>query len=255
MNRPIRDWSGQRVWLLGASSGMGEALARALAARGARLAISARRADQLGALARDLAGAQVLPVDATAAGALEAARETLVAAWGGIDVGIYLAGAYQPMSIDHFDREVAQRMIEVNLVGAMSFAAALAPVLSQQRGGQIALVSSVAGYRGLPKALAYGPSKAALSNFAECLYLDLAPRGVSVRLICPGFVATPMTAGNDFHMPALITAEEAAREILAGFASTAFEMHFPKRFTRVLKFLRLLPHRLYFPIVRRVTGA
>jgi short-subunit dehydrogenase len=137
----------------------------------------------------------------------------------------------------------------------MAFAAALAPLLGRQGHGQLAFVSSVAGYRGLPKALVYGPTKAALINFAETLWLDLAPRGVGVRVINPGFVATPLTAQNDFAMPALITPDEAASEILRGFATDAFEIHFPKHFTRLLKLLRLLPHRLYFPLIRRLTGA
>jgi len=132
------------------------------------------------------------------------------------------------------------------------------PALLQSAGAgrtpHLSLVASVAGYRGLPRAMAYGPSKAALINFAETLYLDLAPRGVSVFLINPGFVATPLTARNDFEMPALISAEEAARRIIDGFASGRFEIHFPRRFTGVLKMLRMLPDRLYFHLISRRTG-
>ena len=113
----------------------------------------------------------------------------------------------------------------------------------------------MAGYRGLPNALAYGPTKAALINLAEVLYLDLAPCGVGVSLINPGFVATPLTAQNSFHMPALITPETAARAIVQGWAAGEFEIHFPKRFTRFLKALRLLPDALYFKAVRRVVHA
>ena len=118
----------------------------------------------------------------------------------------------------------------------------------------IALVGSVAGYGGLPKATVYGPGKAALINFAETLYLDLAPAGVSVFLVNPGFVATPLTAQNDFTMPALMTPEAAAEAMLAGFARGDFEIHFPRRFTMVLKLLRLLPRRLYFALIHRLTG-
>ena len=131
--------------------------------------------------------------------------------------------------------------------------AAVLPGFVQSGQGHVSLVGSVAGYRGLPKALAYGPSKAALINFAETLYLDLAPRGVSVFIINPGFVATPLTAQNDFDMPALISAEDAARRIVRGFAGGAFEIHFPQRFTRVMKLLRWLPDRLYFSLVSRGT--
>ena len=128
------------------------------------------------------------------------------------------------------------------------------PHLLAQRGGHLSLVSSVAGYRGLPKALAYGPTKAALINLAETLYLDLAPLGIGVSIVNPGFVRTPLTAGNEFHMPALITPEQAAREILAGLARGKFEIHFPKRFTRWLKLMRHLSYGAYFAAVRRSTG-
>lgn len=255
MNAPIRDWQGQRVWLMGASSGIGEALARALAAAGACVALSARRAERIATIARDLPGALVLPCDATDAAAIAQTRDRLAAAWGGVDVAIYLAGDYAPMRAWDYAPQAAAHMVAVNFAGAMTFAAALAPLLLKQGAGQIAFVSSVAGYRGLPKALVYGPTKAALINFAETLWLDLAPRGVGVRVINPGFVATPLTAQNDFAMPALITPQQAADEILRGFATDAFEIHFPKRFTRLLKLLRLLPHRLYFPLIRRLTGA
>jgi NAD(P)-dependent dehydrogenase (short-subunit alcohol dehydrogenase family) len=118
----------------------------------------------------------------------------------------------------------------------------------------VAIVSSVAGYRGLPNALAYGPTKAALINLAEALYLDLAPKGIGVHLVDPGFVDTPLTEQNKFSMPALISADAAARELLRGLARGEFETHFPKRFTRWLKLLRLLPYPLYFAAVRRYTG-
>jgi short-subunit dehydrogenase len=122
-----------------------------------------------------------------------------------------------------------------------------------RRQGHISLVSSVAGFRGLPQSLAYGPTKAALIHLAETLYLDLQPQGLGVSVINPGFVDTPLTAGNDFHMPALMSPDEAAQAIVQGWAKGEFEIHFPKRFTRVMKLLRLLPYRLYFALVRRIT--
>jgi short-subunit dehydrogenase len=178
--------------------------------------------------------------------------------WQGVDLAIYIAGDYVPMRAWALDMAAAQRMIDVNLVGAVNFAACVVPQLLAQDNapvkGEIAFVASVAGYRGLPKSLIYGPTKAALINFAEALAIDLQPRGVGVRLINPGFVATPLTAGNDFAMPALQSSEEAAASIIAGYRSSAFEIHFPKRFTYVMKLLALLPARLYFPLVRRLTG-
>jgi NAD(P)-dependent dehydrogenase (short-subunit alcohol dehydrogenase family) len=256
MNPPIRDWQGRRVWLMGASSGIGEALARALAAAGARVApLGAARRAHCGPRRANCREALALPCDATDGEAMAGARDRLAADWGGVDVAIYLAGDYVPMRAWDYAPKAAARMVAVNFAGAMAFAAALTPLLLKQGNGQLAFVSSVAGYRGLPKALVYGPTKAALINFAETLWLDLAPRGIGVRVINPGFVATPLTAQNDFAMPALITPQQAAGEILRGFATDAFEIHFPKRFTRVLKLLRLLPHRLYFPLIRRLTGA
>lgn len=255
LNPKIVDWRGRRVWLIGASSGIGEALAVDLAARGALLALSARRAPTLEALAQRLgAKPRILPADVADRESLEVACRSLIASWGEIDLVIWLAGDYREMRVDSFDLAEARRLIEINLLAVYNGLDVLLPVFERQCAGGLALVSSVAGYRGLPKALAYGPGKAGLINLAESLYLDLQPRGVGVWLIDPGFVATPLTAQNAFRMPALISAEAAAREIVSGFASGGFEMHFPKRFTRWMKLLRILPERLYFRAVRAITG-
>ncbi len=250
MNPEITGWSGKRVWLVGASSGIGAALAGELARRGARVALSARSVDKLRALGID--GALLLPCDATDTASLAAARKRLLAAWRGVDLAIYLAGDYVPMRAADFDLAVAEHIVSVNFNGAMRLAATVLPDLPV--GGGIAFVASVAGYRGLPKALAYGPGKAALIHFAECLHLDLAPQGIGVWVVNPGFVATQLTARNDFAMPALLTPEQAALATVDGFRTGKFEIHYPKRFTRVMKLLALLPYGLYFPLVRRLTG-
>lgn len=251
MNPKITDWRGKRVWLVGASSGIGAALARRLALSGARLALSGRDAGKLAALAID--GALILPCDATDVANLAGARASLMRALGGVDLVVYLAGDYVPMRADNFDLGKAEKLFVVNFLGAARLSATVLSDLPV--GGGIAFVASVAGYRGLPKALAYGPGKAALIHFAECLHLDLAPRGVGVWVINPGFVATPLTAGNDFAMPALLTPEQAAAATLAGLRCGNFEIHYPKRFTCVMKLLALLPYRWYFPLIRRLTGA
>jgi short-subunit dehydrogenase len=249
-NPKITDWRGKRVWLVGASTGIGAAMAAELARRGARLALSARKADRLHALG--IADALLLPCDATDTTSLAAAREALLAEWGGVDLAVYLAGDYVPMSAGNFDLAMAERVVEVNFNGGMRLAAT---VLADLRpGGGIAFAASVAGYRGLPKALAYGPGKAALIHFAECLHLDLAQQGIGVWAINPGFVATRLTARNDFAMPALLTPEEAAIAAVDGFAAGRFDIHFPKRFTFVMKLLAHLPYSWYFPLVRRYTG-
>jgi len=164
------------------------------------------------------------------------------------------AGTYTPLRAWDLTTDSARRTVHTNLLGVMDGVAAVVPQMIRQRSGAIAIVGSVAGYRGLPKALAYGPSKAALINFAETLYLDLAPKGVSVFIINPGFVATPLTASNAFEMPALISPEEAARQIIAGWEAGKFEIHFPKRFTLWLKAMRLLGDGPYFAAIRRATG-
>jgi NAD(P)-dependent dehydrogenase (short-subunit alcohol dehydrogenase family) len=147
-----------------------------------------------------------------------------------------------------------EQHMAVNYHGALYVLDAVLPALLAQGHGHLSLVSSVAGYRGLPQSLAYGPSKAALTHLGEALYLDLQDSGIGVSVINPGFVETPLTAQNTFTMPALITPTQAAQHILQGWRDGLFEIHFPKRFTLWLQLLRVLPYRWYFSLVRRATG-
>ncbi|MEZ5701289.1 MAG: SDR family NAD(P)-dependent oxidoreductase [Burkholderiaceae bacterium] len=220
-----------------------------LGGQGARLALSSRKRSSLEAL--NIEGALLLPCDGTSPTRSLPRRRPWWPPWG-VDLVVYMAGGYEPMQADTLDVGVLERVVDVNFHGAVRLTAAVLPEL--KAGGGLALVASVAGYQGLPKSLAYGPGKAALIHFAECLHMDLAGKGVGVWVINPGFVSTRLTAKNDFKMPALISPEQAAQDILAGFASGGFEIHFPKRFTRLLKGLSLLPYRLYFPLVRKMTG-
>ncbi|MFN3544694.1 MAG: SDR family NAD(P)-dependent oxidoreductase [Thiobacillus sp.] len=252
LNPTLADWRDQRVWLIGASSGIGEATARLLMQRGARVALTSRNRDALHALGGGRA--HVAVADVTDRAGLAAAFDDICTRLGGIDVAIVNAGTHQPVRAWDLDAAAAEKLVQVNLTGAMNATALVAPYFSARGAGRLAITASVAGYGGLPTGLVYGATKAALINFAETLYLDLAPKGVAVHLINPGFVKTPLTDLNDFKMPALISADEAAREILAGIERGAFEIHFPKRFTRVLKLLKLLPYRLYFPLIHRATG-
>jgi NAD(P)-dependent dehydrogenase (short-subunit alcohol dehydrogenase family) len=253
INPPMRDWRGQRVWLIGASSGIGEATARALHAAGAQVVVSARNAVALDAWAAKHPGSAALALDVTDAAAVADAARALLAS-GGIDLVMYCAGHYREMRADAFDLAEIQRHWRVNFDGALYVLDALLPVLRRQGRGHISVVSSVAGFRGLPKSLAYGPTKAALINLAETLYLDLRHEGVGVSVVNPGFVETPLTAHNDFHMPGLITPDQAAQAILRGWAAGKFEIDFPKRFTFWMRLLRLLPSRPYFAAVARITG-
>ena len=258
LNPRITDWSGKAVWLVGASTGIGRATAHALHAAGARVTVSARSREALDAFVAEHPGSTAIALDATDRAAMAAAAAQIVARDGGIDLAMYCAGTYSAMRATDFNLDIALRHVQVNYDGALFLLDAVLPVLKAQatsgRGGHISLVSSVAGYRGLPQSLAYGPTKAALINLAENLYLDLQPLGIGASVINPGFVETPLTAQNEFKMPALITPEQAAQHILAGWRDGDFEIHFPKRFTSWLKAMRLLPYGLYFAAVRRSTG-
>lgn len=253
MNPRFTDWTGRRVWLVGASSGIGLATAQALHRAGARVVVSARQAQALQAFVDAHPGGQAVVADVTDAQALAQASEQ-VWSQGPVDLVVFCAGHYRPMRADALDLADALRHQDVNVGGAWHLLAAVLPRLLEQGHGHISLVSSVAGFRGLPKSLAYGPTKAALIHLAEVLYLDLQPRGIGVSLVTPGFVRTPLTAQNDFAMPALMEPAEAAQALLAGWARGDFLIDFPRRFTRVLRLMRCLPYRWYFWLVRRTTG-
>lgn len=260
MNPPLRDWRGLRVWVIGASSGIGAATASALQARGAQVLVSARNAAALEAfvvqhsgLAPAGAAPQAWPLDVTDADSV-ARTGSAILARGPLDLVLYCAGHYREMRATGLDMADLKRHLDINYSGALHVIQAVLPALVARGSGHVSLISSVAGFRGLPKSLAYGPTKAALTNLAETLYLDLEPLGLGVSVIHPGFVQTPLTAQNDFTMPALITPDQAAQAMISGWASGDFEIHYPKRFTRWMKLLRLLPYRAYFPAVRRFTG-
>lgn len=253
LNPPLRDWAGRRVWIVGASSGIGRAVAEALHARGATVLVSARQAGALQAFADAAPGRYALPLDVTDRAAVERAAAHAFAG-GPLDLVLFCAGHYRPQRATAIDTDELLRHQRVNVEGALHCVGACVPHLLAQGSGHLSLVGSVAGYRGLPQALAYGPTKAALAHLADGLFLDLRPRGIGVSLISPGFVATPLTAQNTFRMPALITPEQAADAMLRGWARGAFEIHFPRRFTVWLRALRCLPDRWYFALVHRATG-
>ena len=254
LNPRITDWNGQVVWLVGASSGIGLATAQLLHARGAKVIVSARNAAAIAAFEAAHQDSLGIALDATDRDAMASAVTRIVERFGRIDMALYCAGHYAALRATAFDLDQMLQHDKVNYVGALYLLDAVLPVLLRQKSGHISLVASVAGYRGLPNALAYGPTKAALINLAQTLYLDLQPQSIGVSVICPGFVETPLTAQNEFKMPALIQPEDAAREMLAGWAAGEFEIHFPKRFTRFLKAMGHLSDGLYFIAIRRVTG-
>ena len=256
MNPPITIWKGLRVWVVGASTGIGAAIAEELISRGARVALSARKREPLDAMAAKASAGNVmvLPLDVTVVDTVIAAHASATRAWGGFDLVLIVAGNYTPMRAFDLDTEKAKALFDVNVNGVYNVLAPVVPAFIAAGAGHIAIFSSVAGFRGLPQALVYGPSKAALINLAEGLYLDLAPKGIGVHVINPGFVKTPLTDQNEFKMPALISAEEAAISTLRGLERGEFETHFPKRFTRWFKLLRCAPYRWYFYLIHKVTG-
>lgn len=254
LNPRMTDWVGQRIWLVGASSGIGRATAHALHAQGAQVIVSARDGVALDAFVSQHPGAQAAVLDVTDAPAVNNAAQALFAQ-SALDTVVYCAGHYRAMTADRLDLPGLLRHNQVNYLGALHVLDAVLPKLLAQpegRRGHISLMASVAGYRGLPNSLAYGPTKAALINLAETLYLDLHDQGVGVSLINPGFVETPLTAQNDFKMPALISPAQAAEAILQGWARGQFEIHFPRRFTLWMKVLRCLPYTAYFALTRRL---
>ncbi len=258
LNPRFKSWAGRTVWLVGASTGIGRATAERLHTLGARVVLSARSAPALQEFVTAHPGSEAIPLDVTDRLAMREAAARIVRSHGRLDLAMYCAGTYAAMRADAFDLDVALRHDQVNYAGALHLLDAVLPQLLKQaqagEGGHISLVSSVAGYRGLPESLAYGPTKAALINLAEALYLDLHARGIGVSVINPGFVETPLTAQNAFKMPALITPAQAALEIVRGWERGEFEIHFPKRFTLWLKAMRHLGYGAYFAAVSRATG-
>ena len=262
LNPCMESWAGKTAWLVGASTGIGRATASALHAAGARVIVSARWREALDRFVAEHGRSDAIALDATDRDAMRDAAARIVSVHGRIDLAMYCAGTYKAQRATAFDLDVTLNHVQVNYVGALYLLDAVLPVMQAQAkaakpgasGGHISLVSSVAGFRGLPQSLAYGPTKAALINLAETLYLDLQPVGLGVSIINPGFVETPLTSQNQFKMPALITPEEAAREIMRGWKRGEFEIHFPKRFTFWMKALRHLGYGSYFAAVRRSTG-
>ena len=252
LNPLLKDWRARRVWLVGASTGIGRATASALHAKGATVFVSARSAQDLASFEAGHVGSTGLALDVTDHESVKLVAAQILAG-GPLDLVMFCAGYYRELGALDFNLPEMLRHQQVNYVGALNVLDAVLPALLRQGHGHVSLTGSVAGYRGLPRSLGYGPTKAALINLAETLYMDLQPQGLGVSLINPGFVETPLTASNRFHMPALITPAVAADRIVRGWAKGHFEIHFPRRFTLAMKGLALLPFGAYQAVVRRIT--
>jgi len=242
-------YPGAVVWITGASSGIGEALARELTGRGARVAITARRGDRLDEIAGDRMLA--VPADVTDLGAMRAAAARVEQEFGPIDLAVLNAGTWKQMDVTAWDTELFRRHVETNLMGMVHGIDAVLPGMRRRRGGVIAGVSSVAGYRGWPSSEAYGSTKAAEINLLESLRIDLLPLDIKVLTVCPGFVRSDLTAENTFRMPFLIDPPDAAARIADGIAREKAEIVFPLPMMMLMKATRLVPVRPWTALMSR----
>lgn len=238
----MTQFSGKTFWLIGASEGLGRALAKRLDGEGARVILSARNRDRLEQLRDELQNALVVPLDVTDTAAVQKAAASV----GPLDGVIYNAGAYEPMRATEWDSDAALRMSDVNFTGALRVLGEVVPGFVRQGRGDITLVGSLAGYRGLPAAIGYGASKAALVSLAETMRFDLKGTGVTVRLVNPGFIKTRLTAKNSFRMPMLMTPEAAAEHVLKAMRKRRFRTDFPAPFSWAIRCMDYLPDILVY---------
>ncbi|MDG1286898.1 MAG: SDR family NAD(P)-dependent oxidoreductase [Rickettsiales bacterium] len=242
----------EHIWIIGASSGIGEALAKELASQGATLILSARRQEELETLNGELGGDHsVVPLDVSDSDAVQKAFKDVSLHTPKLDRVIFMAALYRPNDVDKMDVEFAKKLVEVNLLGAIYVTYATLPIFDKQKAGQLVLCGSVAGYTGLPGGQPYSATKAGIINFAESLHAE-AQEYVDIKLINSGFVRTRITDKNKFHMPMRIEPEQAVKAIAKGLRARAFEIHFPKGFTLMTKFLKLLPYSLTLWITRKM---
>lgn len=244
----------KRIWIIGASTGIGAELAKALAKEGATIALSARDNEKLLEVKASLHGFYHgnYSLDVTDADKVKETAEKIATDLGKIDSVIFMAAAYKPHDGKEPNLTAVKQIIDVNFTGALNVFYSALPILKAQGGGQIALCASVAGFRGLPNGQPYCATKAALINFAESMYIENKDNNIDVRVINPGFVKTRLTDKNDFPMPFIISAERAANYIVKGLKGKNFEIHFPKRFTYIMKFIKILPNNVYFFIASKL---
>jgi short-subunit dehydrogenase len=239
----VNSWAGKRYWLVGASEGLGAALAHKMSAAGVHLVLSARSEDKLNALAAQLPGkSDVVPVDVSDANSVRAAAD----AAGEIDGVVQIAGVYWPFGAKAWDADQATMMADINYTGAMRLMGAVVPKFVERDAGHIVLTGSLSGFRGLPGAAAYTSSKAGVMTLAESLYADLRKTNVRVQLVNPGFVKTRLTDKNDFNMPFIMEPDEAAREFFEHMNTDAFKRSFPTFFSWVFRGSQFLPDWLYY---------
>ena len=242
----------KKIWITGASSGIGKSVAEKFANEGWKVAVSARRKELLDELAKD-PNIVSFPLDVTNRNQINEVFKNIIDNFGDLDICLFSSGTYEPKDEQNIDPDKIKNVINVNFLGVIDCVKSVERYFKDKKSGHISIVSSIAGYRGLPNSSGYGPSKAALTNFSESIYFDFKKFGVRVSVISPGFIKTPLTEKNEFPMPFLKTPEYAAEKIFNGLVkSSAFEIHFPKGVTLTLKFLRILPYRLYLFLVDKL---
>ena len=242
------------IWITGASSGIGKSLALKFANEGWQVAASARREDLLNQLSESNQNISPFPLDVTSRENCEEIFEKIKNKFENIDTCFFSTGTWDPKREKEIDIDQMKKVMEVNFFGTLNCIKAVEMYFKEKKNGNISIVSSIAGYRGLPNSTGYGASKAALNNLAESLYFDFGRYNVRVSLISPGFIKTPMTDKNQFKMPFLKTPEFAAEKIYNGLINgSSFEIDFPKELTLILKFLKILPDSVYFKLIRKLT--
>ena len=239
----------KKIWITGASSGIGKALALKFAKENWQVAISARRKELLDQIALE-ENISSFPLDVTDDNKVKETFSRILSSFNDIDLCVFCSGAYDPKLEQKINKSQIRKIMDVNFFGVLNCVTTVENYFKDKKVGQIAIVSSVAAYRGLPNSSGYGPSKAALTNLTESLYFDFKKYNVRISLISPGFIKTPLTDKNDFKMPFIKSPEFAADQMFKGLVeSKAFEITFPKALTTILKILRILPYRLYLFLV------
>ena len=242
----------KKIWITGASSGIGNSVAKKFASNNWKVAVSARRETILNEMSKD-PNIFSFPCDVTDKNQVDKTFKKIIQEFEEIDICLFSSGTYDPKHEQSIDTEKIKNIINVNFLGVVECVKTVENYFKNKKSGQISIVSSIAGYRGLPNSSGYGPSKAALTNFAESIYFDFKKFNVSVSVISPGFIKTPLTDKNQFSMPFLKSPEFAADEIYNGLIkNNSFEIHFPKSLTLILKFLRIMPYKLYLFLVDKL---
>ncbi len=239
----------KKIWITGASSGIGKALAIKFVSNGWKVAVSARRVEILNEMAKEK-NIFSYPLDVTNQKQVSDTFLKILKDFGDVDICVFSSGTYDPKLEKEINIEQNKFVMNTNYFGVLHCIKSVEGYFKNKKRGHISIVSSIAGYRGLPNSSGYGPSKAALTNLAESLYFDFQKHNVRVSLISPGFIKTPLTDKNEFDMPFIKSPEYAAKKIFNGLTkSTAFEVHFPKELTLILKFFRILPYRIYLYLI------